>query len=110
VTQLQEVILNAGYYTVSERERTGSIATISGKELKTQPITNPVSAIQGRMAGVQVTQTTGVPGGGFNIQIRGQNSISAGNEPLYIIDGVPFSSETLGNPSIFAGIMISGIS
>lgn len=97
-TTLQEVRVNAGYYTVKESERTGSIARITAKDIETQPVTNVLATMQGRMAGVNITQTTGVPGGGFDIQIRGRNSIRTdGNAPLYIIDGVPYSSEAVGN-------------
>jgi len=96
-TALQEVKINAGYYSVKEKERTGSIARITAKDIETQPVTNVLAAMQGRMAGVNITQTTGVPGGGFDIKIRGQNSIrSDGNAPLYIIDGVPYASDPIG--------------
>ncbi|MCV9932874.1 SusC/RagA family TonB-linked outer membrane protein [Flavobacterium sp. LS1R47] len=94
---LQEVRVNAGYYTVKESERTGSISRITSKDIETQPVTNVLATLQGRMAGVSVTQTTGVPGGGFDIKIRGQNSIrSDTNAPLYIIDGVPYASDAIG--------------
>ncbi|MDZ4330900.1 MAG: SusC/RagA family TonB-linked outer membrane protein [Flavobacterium sp.] len=97
-TQLQEVRINAGYYSVKESERTGSIAKITSKDIETQPVTNVLAAMQGRMAGVHITQQTGTAGGGFNIQIRGQNSVRrGGNSPLYIIDNVPYSSEEIGN-------------
>ncbi|MDX6192075.1 SusC/RagA family TonB-linked outer membrane protein [Flavobacterium sp. Fl-318] len=96
-TSLQEVKVNAGYYSVKESERTGSIARITSKDIETQPVTNVLATMQGRMAGVNIIQTTGVPGGGFDIKIRGQNSIrSEGNAPLYLIDGVPYASETIG--------------
>lgn len=97
-TQLQEVKINAGYYSVKESERTGSIAKITSKDIETQPVTNVLAAMQGRMAGVDITQQTGAPGGGFDIRIRGLNSLrSTGNAPLYIIDGVPFSSDAIGD-------------
>ncbi|ABQ06056.1 SusC/RagA family TonB-linked outer membrane protein [Flavobacterium johnsoniae] len=96
-TTLQEVKVNAGYYSVKESERTGSIARITSKDIESQPVTNVLATMQGRMAGVNVTQTTGIPGGGFDIQIRGQNSIrTEGNAPLYIIDGVPYASDAIG--------------
>ncbi|MFV8351736.1 SusC/RagA family TonB-linked outer membrane protein [Flavobacterium sp. XS2P14] len=96
-TALQEVRINAGYYSVKESERTGSIAKITSKDIEKQPVTNVLAAMQGRMAGVNITQTTGTPGGGFDIQIRGQNSLRInGNNPLYIIDGVPYSSDPIG--------------
>lgn len=96
-TTLREVTVNAGYYTVTDKERTGSIAKISSKDIEKQPVSNMLAAMQGRMAGVNIAQTTGVPGGGFAIQIRGQNSLRAeGNSPLYLIDGVPYSTEAIG--------------
>lgn len=96
-TTLQEVRVNAGYYSVKESERTGSIARITSKDIETQPVTNVLATMQGRMAGVSIIQTTGVPGGGFDIKIRGQNSLRTdANAPLYIIDGVPYSSDPIG--------------
>ncbi|UUW11249.1 SusC/RagA family TonB-linked outer membrane protein [Flavobacterium plurextorum] len=97
-TTLQEVRVNAGYYSVKESDRTGSIARITSKDIETQPVANVLATMQGRMAGVNITQTTGVAGGGFDIKIRGQNSLrSAANAPLYIIDGVPYSSSPIGS-------------
>jgi len=98
LTSLQEVTVNAGYYNVKDSERTGSIAKITSKEIENQPVTNVLAAMQGRMAGVSITQDSGKPGSGFEVQIRGINSLrSNGNAPLYIIDGVPYSSEPIGN-------------
>ncbi|WP_202704131.1 SusC/RagA family TonB-linked outer membrane protein [Flavobacterium sp. UGB4466] len=106
-TSLQEVTVNAGYYKVKDKERTGSISKISSKDIEKQPVTNMLAAMQGRMAGVSITQNTGVAGGDFNIQIRGQNSLrSDGNRPLYIIDGVPYSSDAVG--SDLTGIVLPG--
>lgn len=96
--QLQEVVVNAGYYTVKDKERTGSIARMTSKDIESQPVTNVLATMHGRMAGVEVVQESGAPGGAFRIKIRGQNSLrSEGNEPLYIIDGVPYSSENIGS-------------
>lgn len=97
-TTLREVTVNAGYYSVKEKERTGSIAKITSKDIEKQPVNNVLAVMQGRMAGVNITQNTGMPGGGFNIEIRGQNSLRLeGNNPLYIIDGVPYSSQDIGS-------------
>lgn len=97
---IEEVTINAGYYKVKDKERTGSIAKISSNDIENQPVTNVLSAAQGRMAGVSITQSSGVPGGGYDIQIRGRNSLRTktnsefdGNQPLYVIDGIPFGSE-----------------
>ena len=96
-TKLQEVKINAGYYSVKNSQNTGSISKITSKSIEIQPVTNVLATMQGRMAGVSITQTTGVPGGGFEVKIRGQNSIrSEGNAPLYVIDGVPYSSDPIG--------------
>ena len=101
VGELEEVSINAGYYRVKERELTGSIARITAKDIENQPVTNFLATMQGRMAGVSVTQTTGTPGGGFDIKIRGQNSIRTdGNSPLYVVDGVPYSSDPIGHVQV----------
>lgn len=106
-TALDEVLVNAGYYKVKDRERTGSIAKITAKEIETQPVTNFLGTMQGRMAGVHIVQQSGTAGTGFNIQIRGQNSVRRdGNSPLYIIDGVPFSSDAIGNGSSMSSFSV----
>ncbi|MCC2590307.1 SusC/RagA family TonB-linked outer membrane protein [Chryseobacterium sp. MFBS3-17] len=95
VNEIKEVVINAGYYSVKDREKTGSIAKVSSEDIQNQPVTNVLSAVQGRMAGVSITQSSGISGGGYDIQIRGRNSLRReGNEPLYIIDGVPIVAET----------------
>jgi TonB-linked SusC/RagA family outer membrane protein len=106
ITSLQEVRVNAGYYSVKESERTGSITKITSKDIEKQPISNPLAALQGRMSGVNITQSTGTPGGGFAIQIRGLNSIrGTGNDPLYIVNGVPYASQSLGNAELTNGVL-----
>lgn len=91
--QIEEVVLNAGYYKVKEKESTGSIARVTAKDIENQPVNNVLSAIQGRMAGVSIVQGGGTAGGGFDVQIRGQNSLRReGNIPLYVIDGVPLGA------------------
>lgn len=108
-TALKEVTINAGYYTVKDKERTGSIARITAGDIENQPVTNVLAAMQGRMAGVNIVQTSGVPGSGFDIQIRGRNSLRAdGNSPLYIIDGMPLGTENLGNSSFLSGSILPG--
>ncbi|MCR9228659.1 MAG: TonB-dependent receptor plug domain-containing protein, partial [Flavobacteriaceae bacterium] len=95
VSELDEVVLNAGYYKTSQRKATGNIARIDKKTIENQPVSNPIGALQGYVSGVDIRQTTGVPGGGFEIEIRGRNFINGGTNPLFIVDGVPFSSESL---------------
>lgn len=107
-TQLQEVEVNAGYYTVKDKERTGSISKINAKEIEQQPIVSPLQALEGRMPGVEVEQGTGITGLAPTIRIRGTNSLrNDGNYPLFIIDGVPVNSTPLkssGSLTVFAGI------
>ena len=110
VTQLEGVTLNAGYYTVKEKERTGNIAKLTAKTIEKQPVNNPLAAMQGYISGVNIVQNTGLPGGGFSIQVRGQNFLNGSTEPLYIIDGVPFGSESLASTQISAGINGGNIS
>jgi len=98
---LDEVVINAGYYSVKDKERTGNISKITSKEIGQQPVANPLAAMQGRMAGVNITQSSGTPGGGFDIQIRGRNSLrTEGNAPLYIVDGVPYPSQSVSDPNV----------
>jgi TonB-linked SusC/RagA family outer membrane protein len=97
---LEEVIVNKGYYTENQRLSTGSVGKITGEVINQQPVTNVLGALIGRVPGLEITQTGGIPGAGFKVRIRGQNSIAAGNEPLYIIDGVPFSSASLGDQTV----------
>lgn len=101
VTALKEVVVNAGYWNVKERENTGNIAKVTSEVLNKQPVSNPLAALMGRIPGVAVTQVTGIPGDGFKLEIRGINSVrgTSANEPLYVVDGVPFSSTTMSFPS-----------
>lgn len=110
--KIEEIILNGGYYSVKDKERTGSIARISAKEIENQPVSNVLSTLQGRMAGVNITQGSGVPGGGFDIQIRGRNSLRTvqnseidGNQPLYVVDGVPVGGKMT---SPYSGVVLPG--
>lgn len=111
--QLDEITINAGYYTVKDKERTGSIARVTAKDIELQPVLNPLQALQGRMAGVHITQYSGVAGGGFDIKIRGENSLRKtgfinANSPLFIIDGVPFLSDRMTNTNLSASILPMG--
>jgi TonB-linked SusC/RagA family outer membrane protein len=82
-----EEVIAIGYGTVKKSDLTGSVATVDAKAAYKAPAANLENAIQGRAAGVQVTTTNGSPGSAPSIRIRGGNSISAGNDPLYVIDG-----------------------
>ena len=106
---LEEVVINAGYYSVTDKERTSSISKITGRDIGQQPVANPLAAMQGRMAGVNITQSSGTPGSGFDIHIRGRNSLrTEGNAPLYIVDGVPYASQTMSDYTVSGGVIPFG--
>lgn len=86
-------IVVVGYGTRKKSDLTGSVASIGGDALKSVPVTSLDQAMQGRAAGVQVTQISGKPGAETSIRIRGTSSINAGNEPLYVIDGMLINSD-----------------
>lgn len=91
-SKLDEIVM-IGYGSTSKRETTASISSITAEEIMKQPVQNPLNALQGRVAGALVTQSNGLPGSRVTIQIRGVNVIdntSAGSQPLYLVDGVPF--------------------
>lgn len=90
IQSLSEIVV-VGYGSVKKSDLTGSVASVKGEEINAFPTTNPVQAMAGRAPGVQVTQNTGAPGSNISVRIRGTNSIQGSNEPLYVIDGFPFS-------------------
>lgn len=90
---LSEVVV-IGYGVVKKSDLTGSVSSVKADELKAVPTTSFDQALQGRAAGVQVIQTSGQPGAEASIRIRGVSSILAGNEPLYVIDGMLVNSST----------------
>jgi TonB-linked SusC/RagA family outer membrane protein len=87
---LNEVVV-VGYGSQNKKEITGAVQTISYKDLKDLPVTQIGQKLQGQLAGVQINQTTGKPGTGMNVRIRGQLSVSAGSDPLYVVDGFPIT-------------------
>jgi TonB-dependent SusC/RagA subfamily outer membrane receptor len=90
VTSLDELVV-VGYGSQLKKEVTGAVQTVEMENLKDLPLSQITQKMQGQMAGVAVKQTTGKPGEGMNVRIRGQFSISAGSEPLYVIDGFPIT-------------------
>ena len=92
VQKLDEVIV-VGYGTQTKRSVTGSIQTVSSGDIKNIPVTQVTQSLQGKLAGVQINQGTGVPGSALNVRIRGAGSISAGSSPLYVIDGFPINGD-----------------
>ena len=97
-TELNEVIA-VGYGTQVKRDITGSMSSIKQKDISAVPVSSADQILQGRIAGLQVTQASAAPGGGVSIRIRGSSSVNAGNEPLFVIDGFPVYSENDNNPA-----------
>jgi TonB-linked SusC/RagA family outer membrane protein len=87
--QLSEVVVTGYGQQQERREITGAVATVNSAQYKDQPIIGIDQALQGRAAGVQVSQASGTPGSGISVRIRGAASIGASNEPLYVVDGLP---------------------
>ena len=99
---LNDVIV-IGYGTIKKRDFTGSSSSVDAKTIAETPSTTLENALQGRMAGVNITNTSAEPGGGINIQIRGAASLSGGNQPLYVIDGVPQYNDNTRSASEIGG-------
>jgi len=103
-SQLDQIEVVA-YGTATQRYSVGSVATVTSRDIELQPIDNPLQALQGRVAGLQITTTNGAPGAMVLAQIRGQNSLTSNlnpsggvvlssyDQPLYIIDGIPFAPQ-----------------
>ncbi|MFP3596927.1 TonB-dependent receptor [Chryseobacterium sp. SIMBA_029] len=96
VGQLDQVQVIA-YGTTTRRLNTGSVATVSAKDISQQPVSNALATLVGKVPGLVVTQQSGMPGSSFTVQIRGRNSIAQGSQPLILIDGIPFAA---GNENI----------
>ena len=105
---IDDVVVIA-YGTQQRRNLTGSIARVGSATLTESPVTSLEQALEGKMAGVSVTQATGAPGGAISVNIRGTSSISAGNEPLYVVDGLPILSQDLSQRGGYQGNSLSGI-
>ncbi|WP_316823606.1 TonB-dependent receptor [Pedobacter gandavensis] len=103
--ELNEVVV-IGYGTTTKKDLTTAVTTISSKDLKNQPISNPLQAVQGRAAGVQVTSQSGKPGADIAVSIRGNTSITASNSPLYVIDGITSRTAAFLNPNDIESLTI----
>jgi len=94
VSGLDEIVVIA-YGTTTGRLNTGNVASIKARDIEKQPVSNFLLAMQDRVPGVMIEQSTGLPGTGVKVRIQGANSLKQGNDPLYVIDGVPFPSYML---------------
>ena len=90
-TTLNDVVV-IGYGTMKKKDLTGSVASVSAKDIANVPVSSAAQAIQGKMAGVSVMQTEGSPDADVKIRVRGGGSLSQDNSPLYIVDGFPVNS------------------
>ncbi|TDN83054.1 iron complex outermembrane receptor protein [Salegentibacter sp. 24] len=91
---LSEVVV-IGYGNVQKRDATGAVSTVSADEFNQGVISSPEELIQGKTAGLQVTSSSGEPGAGVNIRIRGTTSVRGGNDPLFVVDGVPLAGDEI---------------
>ncbi|NND62555.1 MAG: SusC/RagA family TonB-linked outer membrane protein [Flavobacteriaceae bacterium] len=93
VESLSEVVV-IGYGTTTVKDATGAVASVSSEEFNQGVIVSPEQLIQGKTAGVQISQSSGEPGAGIDIRIRGANSVRSNNNPLFVVDGIPLTGES----------------
>ena len=101
---LDEVVA-IGYGSMKKRDLTGAVSSIKSEDITLRPGPNPMEALQGKVAGLDITRTSGEPGAGINIQLRGNRSITANGTPLFLIDGLPGDYSTL-NPNDIQSIEV----
>ena len=106
-TELEEVVVVA-YGTTKREAKTGSVSVVSADKIADAPVVSVDKALGGKLAGVSITSNSGQPGAGSDIRIRGTSSINAGNNPLWVVDGIPVLT---GNPNDFlnTGNMLSSL-
>ncbi len=105
-TKLLSEVVVVGYGTLKKKDLTTAVSVVGEKELKDRPIVSAAQALQGKAAGVQVTQPSGKPGAGLSVRVRGATSVETGNEPLYVVDGVPTTDVKGLNPSDISSMSV----
>ncbi|MEO7988246.1 MAG: TonB-dependent receptor [Chryseolinea sp.] len=103
VTALSEVIV-IGYGNVEAKDATGALVALKSENFNQGVIASPEQLMQGKIAGVQITTTSGEPGAAANIRIRGTSSVLGGTQPLYVIDGVPLSNDDTQSTGMVGGV------
>lgn len=98
-SELEDLVV-IGYGAVRKSDLTGSVSSVKSEELTSYAVSNPIQALQGRVAGVAITTNSGSPDGRLNVRVRGTNSIKGSNDPLYIIDGIPQSTNSINSYDI----------
>jgi TonB-linked SusC/RagA family outer membrane protein len=99
VEALDEIVV-VGYGTMKKRDLTGSLSSVKAEDMQAIPVPNPIMGLQGRVPGVVITNNTGAPQGDFTIRVRGTNSIRGGNDPLYVVDGMPVNISSINSQDI----------
>lgn len=102
---LEEVIV-VGYGTAKRKDLTTSVSSVSTKDIGERPIISAAAAIQGKAAGVTVIQPSGEPGAGMVVRVRGNTSITASNDPLYVVDGIPMNEINFLSPNDIESMQI----
>lgn len=92
-----DAVVAIGYGSVKKKDLTTAVSTVSTEDIRLRPVPTVSGFIQGKVAGVTVQQNSGTPGGGMTVRVRGNSSITSGNDPLYVVDGVPVGT---GNGAI----------
>ena len=98
-SKVMEEVVVVGYGTMKKRDLSGSVSQLKADDLVKGGAVDVAHGLQGKIAGVDVKQSDGSPGGGVSITVRGSNSFSTSSQPLYIVDGVPFGTDPNGTPS-----------
>ncbi|MCC6726914.1 MAG: TonB-dependent receptor plug domain-containing protein, partial [Saprospiraceae bacterium] len=102
---LNEVVV-IGYGTQRKADITTAVVVVGEEAIRNRPMASAAEALQGKAAGVQVVQPSGKPGGDISVRVRGSTSVTAGNEPLYVVDGVPTTDIRGLNPSDIASMTV----
>jgi TonB-linked SusC/RagA family outer membrane protein len=105
-TKALEEIVVVGYGTMRKSDVTGAIASVKAKDITAIPTTNALRSLQGKVSGIDITQTSGQPGANINIVLRGNRSLKADNKPLVLVDGIPYGSFIDINPTDIASIEV----
>jgi TonB-linked SusC/RagA family outer membrane protein len=96
-TNLKEIVVSKGYYSVKQELNTGNVTKITSDIIGKQPVNDPIQALEGRVSGLQISQTSGLTGSINTILLRGKNSIANGNVPLFVVDGVPYIGTSISS-------------
>ena len=105
-TKALEEIVVVGYGTMKKSDVTGAITSVKAKDITAIPTTNALRSLQGKVSGIDITQTSGQPGANINIVLRGNRSLKADNKPLVLVDGIPYGSFIDINPTDIASIEV----